>query len=356
MKYFKFIILLCVCAPQILNARDIVKSIESIKKFGENSFSNKTKGIRTESLLIVMDGQLVFEKYGHGFNQEMPHRVWSITKSFVNTIYGVAQEKGMLNIDDPVGKHLPEFNQVEHLKNVKLRHLLNMNSGIAWNESYTNPFSSNVIKMLYADEKKDMGGYALSVAKNNGLDGRLGESFKYSSGTSNLLMYIFKKIIGNLNLYNFWPWTNVFRVLGMDNVTWEQDFSGTFVGSSYLFMTPRNLLKFARLYMNKGVAGGSRVLPEGWVKQSVTPTKASSVDNDSYAYGLHFWTNAHANGKLVHKFLPKDTFFSLGHNGQILMMIPSKKIILIRMAHDTDKLNHGEFFKKFWTAYEGGSK
>lgn len=336
-------------------ANDPIRLRESLNKFTDEAFSTNEDGIRIESLLVVHNNQVLIERYAHGFDLDMAHRVWSITKSFVNTAYGILQQRGEINIDDNVSKYLPEFNK-EKLNQVTIRHLLNMNSGIAWNESYTNPFSSNVIKMLYAEEKKDMGGYAVSVAVNNSMNAKPGEKFKYSSGTSNLLMYLLKKKIGNLNLYNHWPWTNIFSSLGMNNITWEQDYSGTFVGSSYLFMSPRNLLKFAKLYMNDGVYGGKRLLPEGWVKQSVTPSKASAIDNEWYGYGLHFWTNQHADGRLVHKFLPKDTFFSLGHNGQILMMIPSENLVLIRMAHDTERLNRGEFFKKFWAAYKGEVK
>lgn len=318
------------------------------REFVEESFDKNNLEQRTEILLLARNGKILFEKYEHGFNSSSKHRVWSITKSFANALYGVMARQGLIHLDQKVTELLPEFNRNKNLQAVTIRHLLQMNSGIAWNESYINPISSHVIKMLYGPAKLDMGGYAVEVAVDNKIDAPAGEKFKYSSGTSNLLMYLFKKIIGPSKLHDVWPWQNLFHPIGMHNVTWEQDHAGSFVGSSYLFTSARDLARFGQLFLNKGKFDGKEILSAEWVEHSISPSKASTVDNEWYGYGMHFWTNQHADGRLAHDFLPRDTIFSLGHNGQILMLIPSMQLILIRLAHDTSRLDRKQFFNSFW--------
>lgn len=320
---------------------------KAFHQFVEYAFSTQNPAVRTEILLLARDGKIVFERYTHGFEPQSKHRVWSVSKSFVGAVYGILAQQGRVQLDQKVQDFLPEFKKTAALKQVTIKHLLQMNSGIAWNESYFNPIVSNVIKMLYGEKKENMGGYAALIAATESHEALPGEQFKYSSGTSNLLMYLFKQIIGNLNLHNHWPWTHLFEPLGMQHVAWEQDYSGTFVGSSYLFTTARDLARFGQLYLQDGIFDDKRILPPGWVKQSVTPSLASAKNNEWYGYGMHFWTNRHADGRVRHKGLPADTFFSLGHNGQILMMIPSKQIVMVRMGHDTQRMDRDAFFDQF---------
>ena len=95
-----------------------------------------------------------------------------------------------------------------------------------------------------------------------------GNVFNYSSGETNLLMGILKKAINNKERYNDFPWKELFEPLGMKNITWEQDQSGTFVGSSYLYMPSRELIKFGELFLNQGNWKGKRVLSSSWVRFS----------------------------------------------------------------------------------------
>ena len=111
----------------------------------------------------------------------------------------------------------------------------------------------------------------------------------------------------------------------------EPDASGTFVGSTYMYATARDWARFGLLYLNDGVWDGERILPEGWVKYSITPAPADPEGE----YGAHFLTNAMRGqrgdyGRWLH--IPKDAFFALGHDGQSLTVIPSRKLVVVRLG------------------------
>jgi CubicO group peptidase (beta-lactamase class C family) len=123
----------------------------------------------------------------------------------------------------------------------------------------------------------------------------------------------------------------------MRSAIWGTDATGTFVGSSFLYATARDYARFGMLYLNDGVWQGERILPEGWVAYSTTPTPAAPKGK----YGAHFWLNRgdgpEANNR-PYPQLPKDSFFARGYQGQIIAIIPSRRLVVIRlgMTYDDD--------------------
>ena len=126
----------------------------------------------------------------------------------------------------------------------------------------------------------------------------------------------------------------------MYSVVLEPDASGTFVGSSYCFATARDWARFGLLYLNDGVFNGQQILPVGWVKQSVAPSSAAEQGQ----YGFQWWLNTgekdHPENRLF-PLLPEDLFFADGFEGQNLFIIPSKKLVVVRLGL-TRKRNYGE--------------
>jgi len=117
----------------------------------------------------------------------------------------------------------------------------------------------------------------------------------------------------------------------------EPDASGSFVGSSYMFATPRDWARVGQLFLNDGVWNGERILPDGWVKYSTTPTPLAPKGQ----YGAHFWLNAGTKGypeDRTFPSLPADMYYMSGYNGQIVAMFPSKRLVVVRMGvtHDEE--------------------
>ena len=215
--------------------------------FARTGNEKDRKGFRTDSVIIIKEGHIVGEKYARGYTEKMPHLSWSVAKAFVNTLMGIAEKDGLLKKEDSASKYFPVLDTKEK-KEITLAHLLTMSSGLDWNEGYeASPLNSSVIQMLYTLGRKDMATYTAERP----LKYKPGTYLYYSSGDSNLLLGALKNILKEK--YDSYPEEKLFKKIGMKNVTFEKDKSGNFVGSSYVYATPRDYAKFGYLYLNGGV-------------------------------------------------------------------------------------------------------
>lgn len=305
------------------------------------------KGTRTDGFVLIKDGKLVYEKYTTPYAVEKPHLAWSATKSFVQALVGIAVKDGLLKVDDPAGKYFPELDKGGR-EQIKIDHLLRMSSGIDWEEGYeASPLKSAVVAMLYTRGRADMASFVATYP----MKAPPGSRWYYSSGDSNVLMGILKRRIGEG--YADMPWKRLFDPMGM-KVTWERDASGTFVGSSYIYATPRDLAKFGFLYLNDGVWDGNRILPEGWVRYAATVAPAYPLsdlpDEDLEENGgAHWWLNAVKVPRKDNRpwpSAPRSVFAALGHWGQSIFVFPEEDIIAVRVADDRDgTFNKNEYLR-----------
>jgi CubicO group peptidase (beta-lactamase class C family) len=196
-------------------------------------------------------------------------------------------------------------------------------SGLSWSESYFSPTADFHRMFIKSDDK---GGYAASKK----LVHEPGTAFQYSSGTTNIISKIIRQTVGDSTYYKF-PYEKLFYRIGMRRAIMEPDAFGSFVASSYSFASARDWGRFGLLYLNDGIWNGERILPEGWVKYSVTPAPAADLGR----YGAQWWLNAgDSNNSQLRKYpeLPTDTFWADGFEEQYVMVIPSKKLVLVRLG------------------------
>ncbi len=307
------------------------------KAFVEDAFTPKEKFL-TDSIVIIKDGKLVFEKYRAPYTRDHLHRLWSMTKSFLNGLVGITVKKGLLKLEDPVHKFIPEMAEGAK-KQVLIEHLLMMAPGLSWNESYTHFFASDVLPMLYGKS----GSMAERVARN-AMSEEAGAKYVYSSGTSNLLGAVVKAAVGAQEWGVYWD-RELFRPLGIERYTFENDGSETEVASSYLYLTPLDIARFGWLYACDGFWNGSEVLPRGWVAMSsqFSPgfSRLAPKDRmDRTPHAWHWWTNqASPEHQIPTKWpdAPADTIAALGHAGQHLFVIPSEGIVAVRMGRDREE-------------------
>lgn len=303
--------------------------------FGED------KPWQTNGVLIIKDDTILFEKYANGFNEDSPHRLWSVTKSLSGALIGKRLEELKLNVDSPL--HPFEFLLSKGLKRkLTFRNLLQMSSGLNWNEFYeSNPFESHVVDMLYIKNYHDMGSF---VAKRP-LFHTPGQVFNYSSGETNLLMKILRQTFKTQEDYNDYPWQVLFEPLGIKSATWEQDKSGTFVGSSYGFMTANDLARFGRLMLAHGQWNEgektTQILPKEFVKESfkMAPAVCQTVSEgrtNRFGYGFQWWLNKECPNKKLRAYpdLPQTLKMALGHHGQGLFLFPELNAIVVRFGAD----------------------
>jgi len=278
----------------------------------DNAFDKgEEKAKRSRSVLVIYKDQIIAEKYADGFDENTPMLGWSMTKSIAATMYGILQKKGLIDINSVTG--IQEW-QKDDRKNITYNDLLHMNSGLEWKEDY---FSlSDVSKMLFLET--DMG----KVQLNKPMVGKPNETWNYSSGTTNLLCgYLLRQQFKSHQEYlDFW-YAELIDKIGMHSAIIEPDLSGNFVGSSYGWATTRDWAKFGLLYLHKGNWNGEQIFDPKWVKYISTPTNGSDGK-----YGAHFWLNA--GGR--YPDVPKDLYSCNGFQGQWVLIIPSKELVIVR--------------------------
>lgn len=307
--------------------RDTVLSSVDLQKLNAAIDSAMKQG-RTRAVIVAVDTLVMFERYAPGFDKDMRILGWSMTKSITSALVGTLVKAGKIDINQPAP--LEEW-KTDHRKNITLRHLLNMTSGLRWTEDYGDISEATV--MLY--EKGDVGNFAASVPSEFPPD----SVWYYSSGTTNIISLIIRNIIGDDQTYWDYPRNALFNRIGMRSAIMETDASGTFVGSSYIQATPRDYARFGLLYLQNGIWGKDTILPVGWV--DFTRTEAP---NSNGQYGAQFWLNK--SGKELPD-APKDIYYCDGFNGQRIYIIPSKRMVIVRMGLS----KHGEFdYNKFVTS------
>lgn len=320
----------------------------AFRRFEDYVFSEE-EDFTTDAIVVVHQGKIVFERYSNGYTAEMKHHGWSLTKSVLTALVGVSEKEGKLSRSDRVTKFFPDYSKTPWI-DVKVDHLLSMSSGLDWNEGYeTSPFQSHVVAMLYRfPMMADMATYRLRQMKKIA---HPGNRLNYSSGDSNLLSKILKRSWGES--YQDFPWKKFFYLL-KTNFTMEIDMSGTFVGSSYAYATPRDWAKFGQLYLQNGVMDGVTFFPHDWVRLSQTPSSAllgvrADHSPKNQAYGHGFWLNRSIPDALVPRKIQSasdDLYWAQGHDGQYIFIWPTKNLVLVRMGRDrySQKLDLNRFF------------
>lgn len=279
----------------------------------ENAFDKKGEKIkRTRSIIVIYKDKIIAEKYADGFNKNSKILGWSMTKSLTATYFGILQKQGKLDIMKPAP--IGEW-QNDERKNITLNNLLQMNSGLEWEEDYGK--ISDVTKMLFIEE--DM----TQSQINKPLAGKPNNSWNYSSGTTNLLSGILRKQFKTHQDYlDFW-YSSLIDKIGMNSMVVETDMTGNFVGSSYSWATTRDWAKFGLLYLHKGNWNGEQIFDESWAKYVATPTNGSNGK-----YGAHFWLNANGDFPDV----PRDFYRCSGYQGQMVAIFPSQDLVIVRMG------------------------
>ena len=265
------------------------------------------------AFVVLHKGQIAAERYDSGIDASIRLLSWSMAKSFTNALIGIMVGDGLLDINAPMD--IPEW-QADGRKAITLNDIMQMQSGLEWNEDYGN--RSDVNLMLHRE--KDMGLFAQSKP----LQYEPGTHWYYSSGSTNIAMRYMRGKFSSDEEFLTYIRERLFAPLGIWNACFEPDMSGTPVGSSYLYVTARDFARFGQMYLDNGLAGGVKVLPEGWVDYTVTPASDSNG-----GYGAFFWLN---RGKSLAD-VPEDMYSCNGHDGQQIYIIPSKELVVVVLGY-----------------------
>ena len=287
--------------------------------------TDSTKKKRTRAVVVLYNGQLVAEKYADGFNQHSLMHGWSMAKSFVAAFIGILVKDKKLHLTDPAPVAAWPADDPRH--SITIQQLLQQTSGLDYTEDYSG--YSEVTNMLF--NKGDMASYAEGLRLKN----KPGTVFNYSGGNSNILSKIVRTTVGEQEYHSF-PSTRLFQKIGMRSALLEMDAAGTFVVSSHIYATARDYARFGLLYCNDGRWQGEQILPVGWVQHTREPAPVNQFKN----YGYQFWLKGYDNHPPHNPNfpdVPNDLFYADGYAYQEIYIIPSRKLVVVRLGLTLDR-------------------
>lgn len=290
----------------------------------------------TRALLILRDGQPIYEAYGPGYGPNSKLISWSMAKSITSVLVGILVSDGRLVLDDPAP--VPAWQRPGDPRGaITLRHLLTMSSGLDHLEIAANPWEADTVAMLFGAGAGDMA--AMAEAKPP--VAVPGEEFRYSSSTSVILSDIIARALTDSAVpqvrrdavRNFID-GRLAEPLGMRSLTPEFDAHGTMIGGSIMHATARDYAKFGEFLRRRGeTPEGTRLISERWIDFMLSPSRANP------GYGGHIWLNrAQPNGDVAlwPGQGPQGLFACLGHQGQFIIVDPAAKITVVRLGISTD--------------------
>ena len=298
----------------------------------EALFSTRGRGgfPDTRALLVVHGGRIVFERYAEGFGMDSRFQSWSMAKSITNAFAAVLVRQGRLELDAPAAVGQWSGGD-DPRRGITLRHLLQMRSGLDNADGFgddQSPLEMFVSRLLFGAGSRAPAAYAADVP----LLHPIGEHWAYSTGTSVLIAKLCGDLVGGgpAATRDFLR-SELLEPLGMRSGQPEFALSGEFIGGAFFHATARDWARFGMLYLRDGVWDGRRILPEGWVDFSRTPSPAAN----NRIHGAHFWVNQDPPEDGQWKPLPggpTTVFAAEGSQFQMVAIDPARDVVAVRLG------------------------
>jgi CubicO group peptidase (beta-lactamase class C family) len=276
---------------------------------------------RLHSLVVSQRGQVVFERYYNGRRADRPANIKSASKSVVSALVGIAIDRGLIpGVRTPISTWFPQLakDADPRKRQITVEDLLTMRSG------------------LEGTSNRNYGAWVLSRnwvqhALARPMFAGPGEEMEYSTGNTHLLSAIITQASGQ----STWQFANetLAKPLGFTLPQWPRDPQGIYFGGNDMLMTPRQMLAFGELYLNKGRANGRQIVPAAWVTKSCEGRERRfrpgdwRLDADAppdpmrdRRYGYGWW---------VRDFDDSEVCFAWGYGGQYVFVVPARQLVIV---------------------------
>jgi CubicO group peptidase (beta-lactamase class C family) len=289
-------------------------------------------------LAIVHKGRLLALRTAPGFSAQTPLHGWSMTKTVTGMLMHKLGDETKLPMNSPVVNAFPAGREPTWVaewrgdgrKAIKVSDLLYMRDGLASTEDYQ-PWGS-VPKMLWG--KPD----AAAFAAASPTEAAPGTRWRYLSQSANLLSAVARGRFENDADYWAYPAKALFNPIGATTAVLETDTSGNWVGSSYLWASVGDWARLGQLMLNDGRWGSEKeieVLPPGWLQRAKTPSTATG---EGRGYSAQSWLYGNPlEGTCKGRGIPEDTLAMGGHWGQVVAMVPSRELVIVRLGWTFDR-------------------
>ncbi|MSQ78832.1 MAG: class C beta-lactamase-related serine hydrolase [Flavobacteriaceae bacterium] len=288
------------------------------------------KQMESVAYIAIRNDSLLHEEYWDGYSESSLSSSFSISKSVVAAMIGVALKEGKLkSLDEPVGNYLPHFAEGKN-KALTIRHLLTMSAANNFDESYVNPFSFTT-EAYYGNNLPTL------MEKLNVVS-EPGKMFDYQSGNQIILAAVLEKATGqNLSTYLS---EKIWTPMGaMHDATWSLDKKDSHE-KAYCCINSNaiDFARFGQIYLHHGKLYGNDILDSSFVAESITPANI----NDEHGkpcdfYGLGWWLT-----NIDHKGKTHQVYYMRGILGQYCLVIPDKNLVIVRLGHKRSNDKIGE--------------
>jgi len=266
---------------------------------------------RNAGLIIVQDGKIRLEKYALGYGPQGRWTSFSVAKSFTSTLVGAAVKDGYIkSLDDKVSAYIPGLKGSAY-DDVSVRQLLTMTSGVEWNEDYTDPKSD----VAQFNLQKPVPGEDITVSYMKTLprEAPAGSKWVYKTGETNLIGVLVSSATGK-TLSDYLS-EKVWKPFGMEqDAVWMLGATGHEISGCCISASLKDYARFGLFILGGGVAGGEKVLPDGWL--AAATTKQADIDQPGRGYGYQWWTN------------DDGSFAAQGIFGQGIFIDPKRRLII----------------------------
>lgn len=272
---------------------------------------------KSVAFLVIKDDSIRYEQYQEGYGTESYSNSFSMAKSVIGILIGIALDEGKIkSLDEPVYTYYPEYNHGENRK-LTIRHLLTMSSGLDYDEGYTSLTSPTT--RSYYDTKLREQMNDLCVKEEPG------KKFEYRSSDSQVLSFVLKSATGKT--VSEYASEKLWKPLGAEHdAKWSLDHeSGDEKAYCCIYSNARDFARIGKLMLQKGKWNGRQIVSESYVHEALTPAPTLDGDKPNISYGFQWWIREQ-DGKLVH--------YARGILGQYIFVIPSENIIIVRLGHE----------------------
>ena len=317
-------------------AWEISKDYNQIKLSEEIKLINDR--LETTAFVVIQHDSIVFEEYWHGYTADSSSNSFSITKSWVAALIGVAIKEGKIKgVNEKVCTFLPDY-----FKGISdqlvIQDLLTMSASLNWSEDYYNPFGQTAQAYYGSDLKKLI--MDLEVLPGSG------KTFKYNSASTQILTYILENAVGET--ISTYASKKLWKPMGSKNsAIWNLDNQeGDEKGFCCINSNARDLARLGKLYINKGNWNGGQILDTSFVESSTSI--ANILDrrgNKNKNYGYHFWIADYNEMKV---------YYSRGLWGQYMICIPEKNIIIVRLGRKQGEILENGHYSDFYHFLNAG--
>lgn len=278
---------------------------------------------KTVAFLVIRNDTLLTENYFRGYDQASSVASFSMAKSVTSILIGCAIDDGIIqSVHDPIVKYLPELSD-NGLEKVTIEHLLQMTSGIKFNESYVNPFGHAASFYYGTDLRKQISKLKLKVEP--------GTTFHYSSGDAQLLGLVLERTLKGKSISTYLQ-EKLWIPLNMEyRATWSLDRKKNGLEKTFCCINARarDFAKIGRLYMNEGNWNGQQIVSKNWVQKSI----ARDTSNGADFYQYQWWLPR-----------PGVDFMAKGILGQYIYVHPEKNLIIVRLGKNYGKVAWDSLF------------